>query len=78
MALFKTSLMTAEPRSWTGTVDKAPLKEPTTEWWGTMDNVSLVHTVEATTHGGAAWKSHSAGGFSSIISKQKPQALWQE
>lgn len=27
-ALFRTSLMTVEPRSWTGTVDKAPLKEP--------------------------------------------------
>lgn len=30
-ALFRTSLMTAEPRSYTGTVDKAPLKEPRTE-----------------------------------------------
>lgn len=29
VALFRTSLMTAEPRSWTGTVDKAPLNEPT-------------------------------------------------
>lgn len=31
LALFRTSLMTVEPRSWTGTVDKAPLKEPRTE-----------------------------------------------
>ena len=30
-ALFRTSLMTVEPRSWTGTVDKAPLKEPRAE-----------------------------------------------
>lgn len=30
-ARFRTSLMTAEPRSWTGTVDKAPLKEPRAE-----------------------------------------------
>ena len=30
-ALFRTSLMTVEPRSCTGTVDKAPLKEPRTE-----------------------------------------------
>lgn len=30
-ALFRTSLMTVEPRSWTGTVAKAPLKEPRRE-----------------------------------------------
>ena len=31
LALCRTSLMTVVPRSWTGTVDRAPLKEPMTE-----------------------------------------------
>lgn len=33
-ALLRTSLMTAEPKSWTGTVEKAPLKEPRAEGKG--------------------------------------------
>lgn len=39
-ALFRTSLMTVEPRSYTGTVDKAPLKEPRTE-----ENARAMKTV---------------------------------
>lgn len=42
-ALFKTSLMTAEPRSWTGTVDKAPLNEPATELWREQTSEPWAH-----------------------------------